>query len=47
MAANLKRADVIQKDVNVSNLFLKLYFDHKKWRIIDVICHVFCAISKL
>jgi hypothetical protein len=30
MATKLKKADVVQKDVIVSNLFLKLYFDHQK-----------------
>lgn len=30
MAIKLKKADVVQKDVIVSNLFLKLYFDHQK-----------------
>ena len=30
MAAKLKAADVFQKDVIVSNLFLKLYFDQQK-----------------
>lgn len=30
MAKKLKAADVFQKDIIVSNLFLKLYFDHQK-----------------
>jgi site-specific DNA recombinase len=30
MAIKLKKADVVQKDVIVSNLFLKLHFDHQK-----------------
>ena len=30
MAEKLKAADVFQKDVIVSNLFLKLYFDQQK-----------------
>ncbi len=30
MAEKLKAADVFQKDIIVSNLFLKLYFDHQK-----------------
>lgn len=30
MAEKLKAADVAQKDIIVSNLFLKLYFDHQK-----------------
>lgn len=30
MAKKLKKADVVQKDIIVSNLFLKLHFDHQK-----------------
>lgn len=30
MAEKLKAADVVQKDIIVSNLFLKLHFDHQK-----------------
>jgi hypothetical protein len=30
MAEKLKAADVVQKDIIVSNLFLKLYFDNQK-----------------
>ena len=30
MVQNLQVADVVQKDVIVSNLFLKLYFDQQK-----------------
>lgn len=30
IANRLKAADVVQKDIIVSNLFLKLHFDHQK-----------------